>query len=265
MTGACTLLLESIVPDPTQPRTEFDQVELDQLSESIKRHGILAPLRVRPDQSTGKYCILVGKRFRAARLAGLERVPCVVVSGEISERDILESQIAENLCRVNLNPIERANSFKRYLDLTGVQAKELADLLHVSPATVSKALALLGLDAEVQAKVADGTISATAGQAIAKIKDTAAQQQIARAAETDGLPAKRVEQRVRQKQGPAAPARKPVPTFTVARGCKVIVQCQRTAHRGGNHRDVGVGDGAGADLLRRSAIGRCDRPRSQRP
>ena len=70
LAGACTLLLENIVPDPTQPRTEFDQAELDRLAESIKVHGILAPLRVRFDPATGKYCIIVGEAQVSRGVAG---------------------------------------------------------------------------------------------------------------------------------------------------------------------------------------------------
>ena len=224
LAGACTLLLENIVPDPTQPRTEFDQAELDRLAESIKVHGILAPLRVRFDPATGKYCIIVGeRRYRAASLvAGLDRVPCIIVEGEPTEKDILESQITENLLRTDLAPIEQARAYQRYMSLTGCSGKELANLLHISPATVSRALSLLELPGEVQDAVAEGKISPRAGQAIAKIRNPAVAKTVATKAISAGLPAEAVDRTVRSRRG--TPSKEARPTvFKIARGVRVQV------------------------------------------
>jgi ParB family chromosome partitioning protein len=232
LAGACTLLLENIIPDPTQPRTEFDQDELDRLAESIKQHGILAPLRVRLDPGQGKYCIIVGeRRFRAAaQIEGLDRVPCIIVEGEPTERDILESQIAENVIRLDLNPIDQSRAYQRYMQLTGCTAKELSQLLHVSPPTISRALSLLSLPEEVQDAVSEGKISPKAGQVIAKIRNPEVAKKVAaKAAETKARAAE-VEKEVRSRRGVQAKAtlQQPFTQFKVRRGCRVVIHGRLT-------------------------------------
>jgi len=205
---------DTATASPGRPRTEFDQDELDRLSESIKAHGILAPLRVRFDSATGKYCIIVGeRRYRAAsQVEGLDRVPCIIVEGAPTERDILESQIAENVIRLDLNPIDQSRAYQRYMSLTGCSGKELANLLHISPATVSRALSLLELPDEVQDAVVEGKISPRAGHAIAKIKNSKVQQKVATKAAETKAPVAEVEKQVRQRQGtPAKPSQQPQP------------------------------------------------------
>ena len=98
---------------------------------------------MRFDPATGKYCIIVGDEVSPASLvAGIDRVPCIIVEGEPTEKDILRSQITENLLRTDLAPIEQARAYQRYMSLTGCSGKELANLLHISPATVASALTL---------------------------------------------------------------------------------------------------------------------------
>jgi len=232
LAGACTILLENLVPDSTQPRTEFDQAELDRLAESIKVHGILAPLRVRFDPATGKYCIIVGeRRFRAAsQIEGLDRVPCIIVEGEPTERDILESQITENLLRSDLAPIEQARAYQRYMSLTNCTGKDLAAMLHVSPPTVSRALSLLTLPAEVQAAVAEEKISPKAGQTIAKIKNPEVAKKVARKAAETKAPVAEVEKQVRQRRGTPAKATQAQPfvQYKISRGTRVVIHGRLT-------------------------------------
>jgi len=120
-----------------------------------------------------------------------------------------------------------ANSYRRYLDLTGCQAKDLAESLHVAPSTVSKALSLLNLDEFVQEQISAGSLSAKAGQAIAKIRNPVVQQQVAAQVVEEGLPAEEVIKRVRQRQGPAAKpksnAKAKDQIFRLERGLRVIV------------------------------------------
>src|SRR3954469_9778075 len=142
--SAGEMLLSNIIPDPTQPRKEFEQDAIDRLAQSIKAKGLLQPLRVRWDASIGKHIILVGeRRYRAAIAAGLEAVPCIFVEDQLTEAEILEEQLIENLLRENLNPIDEAHSFKRYMDLLGCPAKDLAQILKISPSKVTRALSLL--------------------------------------------------------------------------------------------------------------------------
>ena len=167
------------------------------------------------------------RRYRAASLvAGLDRVPCIIVEGEPTEKDILESQITENLLRTDLAPIEQARAYQRYMSLTGCSGKELANLLHISPATVSRALSLLELPGEVQDAVAEGKISPRAGQAIAKIRNPAVAKTVATKAVKEGLPAEAVGRTVRSRRGTASKANRarPLTQFKISRGVAVTVR-----------------------------------------
>ncbi len=153
------MLLDNIVPDPDQPRKEFEPGAIERLAESIKARGILQPIRVRWNPELGKHVILVGeRRYRASLMAGLTSVPCTFVEDKLTDAEILEEQLVENLLREDLNPIEQADSFRRYMELLGCHGKDLAGLLKISPSTVTRALSLLTLPASVQDKVAAGEI-----------------------------------------------------------------------------------------------------------
>src|SRR4051794_10417261 len=173
--SAGEMLLDNIVPDPTQPRKEFDPSAIERLAESLKAKGLLQPLRVRWNPELGKHVILVGeRRYRAALLAGLTSVPCIFVETELTAAEILEEQLVENLLREDLNAIEQAQSFERYMELVGCHAKDLAQILKIAPSTVTRALSLLRLPEPIQEQVAAGEIPARAGFEIVKLKDDTA-------------------------------------------------------------------------------------------
>ena len=219
------------MPDPDQIRTEFDPAELDRLAESIKRHGILAPLRVRWASDLGKHFIVVGeRRYQAALKAGLTQVPVIVVEGAVSPKDVLESQIAENCIRTDISPIDQANAFRKYMTLADCSAKELSELLHVSQATVSRSLALLGLPEEVQDAITEGKLSPRAGRAIAQIRNPTVQKHVATKAVKESLPAEAVDRTVRQRQGVPAKATQAQPfvQFKIARGTRVVIHGRLT-------------------------------------
>src|SRR3954453_5074578 len=179
--SAGEMLLANIIPDPTQPRKEFEKDAIDRLAESIKSKGLLQPLRVRWDASLGKHIILVGeRRYRASLAAGLEAVPCIFVESELTDADILEEQLVENLLREDLNPIEEAHSFKRYMDLLGCPAKDLAQLLKISPSKVTRALSLLKLPEPIQEQLAEGSIPPVTGYELSKVKNQAVQEEMAK-------------------------------------------------------------------------------------
>ena len=127
----------------------------------------------------------------ASLVAGLDRVPCIIVEGEPTEKDILESQITENLLRTDLAPIEQARAYQRYMSLTGCSGRSLPTY-SIPLATVSRALSLLELPGEVQDAVAEGKISPRAGQAIAKIRNPPVAKTVATKAVKEGLPAEAV-------------------------------------------------------------------------
>jgi ParB family chromosome partitioning protein len=228
--AAGEMLLENIVPDPSQPRKEFDPAAIDRLAESIKAKGILQPLRVRWDPALGKHVILVGeRRYRAALEAGLTSVPCIFVeAGGLTEAEILEEQLAENLLREDLNPIEEAHSFKRYMDLVGCHAKDLAQLLKVNPSTVTRALSLLKLPDTVQERLAVGEIPAKTGHELAKLRGEAAQTAMAERVVAERLTAEDATKAVRQRRGRAVgKGRGVTETFRTSGGIKVTVSAPR--------------------------------------
>ena len=123
------LPLESVIPDPTQPRKKFDEEKLKELAESIKQHGLLEPILVKPIED-GKYQIIAGeRRWRACKIAGLPTIKAIVWEGEISEDKKHLLQIIENLQRDDLNPIEEAESYKKLIDGFGYTHQELAKKL----------------------------------------------------------------------------------------------------------------------------------------
>lgn len=231
--SAGEMLLSNIVPDPTQPRKEFDPEAIERLAESIRAKGLLQPLRVRWDAGLGKHVILVGeRRYKAAIAAGLTAVPCIFVESELTEAEILEEQLVENLLREDLNPIEEAQSFRRYMELLGCPAKDLALLLKISPSKVTRALSLLKLPDAIQGQLADGAISPVTGYELSKVKHQAAQEEVARKVIEKGLTADETAKAVRQRKGRSAGKKRGTEeTFRLGRGFKVVVSAARSLTR----------------------------------
>jgi ParB family chromosome partitioning protein len=131
---ALAIPVDRIVPDPNQPRKAFDPGDLHELTESLKARGQLQPIRVRWDDGAASWIIISGeRRWRAARNAGLETLQCIEAKGPLTEDEVLEDQLVENLLRENLDPIEQANAFKTLIDRRGMTQFELAGLLRISP------------------------------------------------------------------------------------------------------------------------------------
>ncbi len=146
-----------------QPRKEFDEAKLKGLASSLKESGLLQPVVVR--RSGGGYELIAGeRRLRASKLAGLETIPAIV--REVSEDQMLELALVENIQREDLNPIERARAYRHMLTKFGVKQDELAERLSVSRPAVANAVRLLELPESVQEMVASATITAGHARAI---------------------------------------------------------------------------------------------------
>ena len=151
------LLVELIQPNRFQPRREFDEAALEELRESITRHGILQPISVR-DIGGGKYELIAGeRRLRAARLAGLATVP--VVFRTASDAELAEMALIENIQREDLNPIEEARAYERLLTEFRLSQEELARRVACSRSAIANSVRLLRLADEVQAFVANGVLT----------------------------------------------------------------------------------------------------------
>ncbi len=150
--------VDHIDADP-QHREVFDEAKLQDLAASIGKHGQLQPIRVRWDGERSKYVIIAGeRRWRATKIAGLSTIDCIVADGDLSDAEILREQILENAIREDLKPTEQGRAFEALMQQEGWNGKQLAAELHISPSTVSRALALLKLPADVQAKVDRGVL-----------------------------------------------------------------------------------------------------------
>jgi ParB family chromosome partitioning protein len=161
--GPTEVPLARIRPNPLQPRRSMDEAELESLAASIADHGVLLPILV--TQTLDGYQIVAGeRRFRAAQLAGLERIPVVI--RQVAGRDQLELALVENLQREDLNPVEEALAFRQLMDEFGLTQEDVAARIGRARSTVANTLRLLDLDAKVQQLVIDGALTGGHARAI---------------------------------------------------------------------------------------------------
>ncbi len=160
--------LNLIDNNSNQPRVQFDEDKLSELAESIRVHGIVQPILLK--KIGERYRIIAGeRRFRAARLAGLAEIPAIIKN--MSEREMQEVALIENLQRVDLNPIEEASAIKELLTGYGLTQEELASRLGKSRPAITNALRLLTLPQEVQEMLREGSLSAGHARALAALDD----------------------------------------------------------------------------------------------
>jgi ParB family chromosome partitioning protein len=181
--NAIEIPLEKIVADPGQPREAFDEEALGRLAESLRTKGQLQPIRVRWDEGSEKYMILVGeRRYRAARMAGLPSLSAVVVEGDLPPADRLAIQLVENCLREDLKPIEQAKAYRALMEGNGWSARQVARELSIDHTGVARALALLTLPGDVQEAVEAGQIAPRTAYELTKLDDPAEQAEAAREA-----------------------------------------------------------------------------------
>ncbi len=192
-----------IEPDPEQPRRRFDEAQLEELTTSVRAHGVLQPIVVR-EVGGGRYKIIAGeRRWRAAGRAGLERVP--IVCREASDAEAFELAILENIQRADLSPIEEAASFARLIDEFGLSQEEVAARTGKSRAAVSNAVRLLRLPDDLRALVDTGELSAGHGRALLSLEREEDQRALAAQILTEGLSVRRAESWAAARATPAAP------------------------------------------------------------
>ena len=174
--GVLYVDLARLSGNPEQPRTEFPEQEIAELSESIKALGVLQPILVRPFNSG--YQIVAGeRRFRAAMRAGLFQVPVMVK--ELSDRDTFEIALVENVQRLNLNPLEEARGYQRLMDEFNLNAQEVATKVGKDRATVANLVRVLKLPTHIQEMLQQGLITVGHAKAILTVKEPAAQTSLA--------------------------------------------------------------------------------------
>lgn len=201
-----SLALSKIEPNPNQPRKIFDPDALQELAESIQQHGVITPITVRPAEKNGYYQIIAGeRRWRAARIAGLQEIPAMVL--EAQEHEVMELALIENLQRQDLNPIEEAEGYEQLMQQFGLTQEEVAQRVVKSRSAVANALRLLGLPGEVRTMVADGKLSGGHARAVLAVAEadkrvTAAQQMIGLSVRQAEALAKRINKKPVEKPQP---------------------------------------------------------------
>lgn len=210
--GVLEVPVDSIRPNPRQPRQAIQPEQLEELAASMREHGVLQPLVVtRSDDGT--YTLIAGeRRWRAARVAGLEKVPALVK--EATPREMLELALVENLQRADLNPLEEAHAYQALVEDFGLRQEDVAERVGKNRITVTNALRLLRLPPAAQESLSLGLINAGHARALLQVPDEEGQLRLLELAVADGLSVRQVEELARRmaeavgrRQSPAKPAR----------------------------------------------------------
>ena len=214
------LPLHKVEPNRSQPRQDFDEEELAALSESIATHGIIQPLLVRV-LNDNYYQIIAGeRRWRAARMAGLDEVPAVVI--EADDKKVMELALIENLQRQDLNPVEESLGYQTLMNDYGLTQDETAQRVGKSRSAVANALRLLNLPEEILEKLRSGALTPGHARAILSLKETRKQLEAAQKIIALGLSVRQAE--LLCKNMSAAPKKEPKVTLAV----DYIGECEKS-------------------------------------
>jgi len=185
------LPIQRIEPRQDQPRTLFEQEKIDELTDSIREHGVLSPLMVR-SMGDGSYQIIAGeRRWRAARAAGFKELPARIVVAD--DKRALELAMVENLQREDLSPIEEARGYRALMEEFGMTQEEIAQRVSKSRPSVANTLRLLALPAELKELILRGELSAGSARALLALKNDESMRTAARTAVANGMSVREVE------------------------------------------------------------------------
>ncbi len=208
--GVVEVLVNSITPNPRQPRLHFGAEELSELAASIREHGIIQPLISSGGPQAGEYTLIAGeRRLLAAKEAGLETVPVIV--RETSEQERLELALIENVQRADLSPLETAEAYRQLAEDFGLSHGAIAKQVGKSRVAVTNTLRLLNLPPSVQQALTDGEISAGHARALLTLSTHQAQAAALQTITQKNLSVRQTEELVRKLSGEKPPA-KPKPT-----------------------------------------------------
>ncbi len=197
--GILQVPVESVRRNPRQPRMHFDPQELEELTASVREHGILQPLIVSAE-ADGSYTLIAGeRRLEAARRAGLRTVPVLV--RQIGERGRLELALIENLQRADLNPLEEAEAYRQLHEEFGLSHEEIAQRVGKSRVTITNTLRLLGLAEPLKQALLEGAISEGHARALLTLSSPEAQAAALRTVLQQGLTVRQTEELVRKLSG----------------------------------------------------------------
>ncbi|RME89044.1 MAG: ParB/RepB/Spo0J family partition protein [Anaerolineae bacterium] len=202
--GVTHVSVDAIVRNPRQPRARFDERELEELTASVREHGVLQPLIV-TSRGDGYMLIAGERRLEAARRAGLRTVPVVV--RQVDERELLELALIENLQRADLNPLEEAEGYRQLAEEFGLSHEEIAARVGKSRVAVTNTLRLLNLSAEVKEALREGKISEGHARALLSLPTAKAQRAALQTVLSQGLNVRQTEALVRKLSGEKPPPR----------------------------------------------------------
>ena len=199
--GFRNIPLRRIEPNRAQPRRSFDEAALQELEDSIRVHGVLAPITVRQGDN-GYYQIVAGeRRWRAARRAGLDTIPAMVIDAD--EQTMMELALIENLQREDLNPMEEAEGYRALIDQFGMKQETVASRVGKSRSAVANSLRLLALDETIRRMVAEGTLSSGHARAVLAVQDSEKRLAAAKTMTETGMSVRQAEAYVKKLNKPA--------------------------------------------------------------
>lgn len=214
--GFAELALEEIAPSPQQPRSRFDDDDLEELAASIREVGVLQPVVVRPGDTGGTYVLIAGeRRLRAAGMAGLATIPAVIREVESDERHLTEALI-ENIQRKDLSPLEEAAAYRNLLEDFGMTHELVATRVGRSRSAVTNTLRLLQLPAPIQGMLERGDLSAGHARALLALDDEAYAVHIAERTIAEGWPVRKVEDAVKRRSVSGAGRTRDLPVLRPA-------------------------------------------------
>ncbi len=248
-TATLMLPVDGIEPNPYQPRRDFDEPSLAALAATLREHGLLQPILVAAmpsDAGATEYRLIAGeRRLRAAKLAGLSELPCIVRPA--SGAHLLELALVENLHRADLNPVERASAYRELIDRFALNQQEVADRLGEPRATIANHLRLLGLSEDVRELILSGHLTFGHAKVLAGVTDDVdLQRTLAKRCAQERLSVRQLEELLRsgqgrtsqtrqergQRQAPSAYIRDVEVQLTRAVGTKVSIRQRPGKHAG---------------------------------
>ena len=245
------LPLSQIKVNKEQPRKNFDEEKLRELSDSIKANGVLQPILVRK-KGRGYEIVAGERRFQAAKLAGLEEIPVSIK--EISDEEVFQLALIENLQRSDLDPMEEARGYRKLLQERGFTQEELGKVLSKSRSAIANTLRLLDLPEEVQEMMAGGGLSAGHARAILAVADTDARIKLARKVVDERLSVRQTEQLAPLFSGmnEEKKAREPQPQYfkRAARQLRMALDTKVKVKRVRNKNKIEIEFDDEADLVR---------------
>lgn len=192
--GTSYIDINLIKANEGQPRKNFDEEKIIQLSESIKEHGVIQPVILKKENKT--YTIIAGeRRWRACKIAGVKEIPAIIMN--LSDKEILEISLIENIQRQDLNPIEEAVAFRKLIDDFNLTQEQLSIRIGKSRTAITNCLRLLNLDSRVQEYLIDGVITEGHGRALLALEDKDIQYKLAQSIIDEGLSVRETEKLIK--------------------------------------------------------------------